>query len=130
MIRRPPRSTLFPLHDALPISTRALVAAGLCAGSRSHSLSPLSPGSWLNTAWGPGPLPTCPDPLWASSLCRSRADLGPFAHDGSLDTTSVGQTPFDAPFQSPTRLVLRISSAHFFSARSLRPSFLPTAAPL
>src|SRR3712207_7817670 len=27
MIRRPPRSTLFPLHDALPISRRGLIPA-------------------------------------------------------------------------------------------------------
>src|SRR2546427_4850591 len=32
MIRRPPRSTLFPLHDALPISSfpRRAFAPGLC----------------------------------------------------------------------------------------------------
>src|SRR5256885_7032655 len=35
MIRRPPRSTLFPLHDALPISAatpEALHGTGACAG--------------------------------------------------------------------------------------------------
>src|SRR3712207_7742173 len=36
MIRRPPRSTLFPLHDALPISQRARSGAG-CARSSARS---------------------------------------------------------------------------------------------
>src|SRR2546429_5664965 len=44
MIRRPPRSTLFPLHDALPISltgideerARAALQAQLLAGYRAH----------------------------------------------------------------------------------------------
>src|SRR2546430_12002384 len=31
MIRRPPRSTLFPLHDALPISWKPRPAAGVVA---------------------------------------------------------------------------------------------------
>ncbi len=106
-----------------PISTRALVAAGLCAGSRSHSPSPLSPGSWLNTAWGQGPLPTCPDLLRASSLYRSRADLEPFAHDGSLDTPSVRQTPFAAPVSEPQSAGPQISSA--ISSR-LETSALPS----
>src|SRR2546430_700869 len=32
MIRRPPRSTLFPLHDALPISLGSVNVPVVCAG--------------------------------------------------------------------------------------------------
>src|SRR3712207_7905456 len=34
MIRRPPRSTLFPLHDALPISDRGALVLALCQVTR------------------------------------------------------------------------------------------------
>src|SRR3712207_8998803 len=35
MIRRPPRSTLFPLHDALPISKSLVAAGAVCQRSSS-----------------------------------------------------------------------------------------------
>src|SRR5687767_15467786 len=43
MIRRPPRSTLFPLHDALPIwgqAARALPVTDAAAGTRATCLGP------------------------------------------------------------------------------------------
>src|SRR5207253_10963117 len=49
MIRRPPRSTLFPYNDALPISsswsTRRVWSCTCCAGSRSARSPGCSPGS-------------------------------------------------------------------------------------
>jgi len=44
-----------------------------------------SPGSWPSTVWVPDLRPTSTDPRRATSLYRSRADLAPFAHDGSLE---------------------------------------------
>src|SRR5260370_16289520 len=45
MIRRPPRSTLFPLHDALPISVRAaVVGRRLLHGDLVHSLQHVRAG--------------------------------------------------------------------------------------
>src|SRR5256885_2762364 len=41
MIRRPPRSTLLPLHDALPISRRAAAPAGVASQARVGGVGPL-----------------------------------------------------------------------------------------
>src|SRR5256885_12355033 len=43
MIRRPPRSTLFPLHDALPISSPT---GSACSTARSNRVL-TSTSSWL-----------------------------------------------------------------------------------
>src|SRR3712207_7242522 len=44
MIRRPPRSTLFPLHDALPISVATLAATATLIGA--YTLTSSSDSAW------------------------------------------------------------------------------------
>src|SRR5262249_55569568 len=92
--------------------TRALVlvAAALCAGPR-RSHSPLSPDSWPRTAWAPALHRCCTDPLRASSLCRSRADLGPSRMTARSKTSSAGQRSFAAWGSEPQSAGPKGSSA-------------------
>src|SRR5260370_5088487 len=53
MIRRPPRSTLFPYTTLFRSSAAALASVWLtdCAACRSASIASLSPGSALRASW-------------------------------------------------------------------------------
>src|SRR3712207_7350439 len=61
MIRRPPRSTLFPLHDALPISARPAADDERASFGGLPSTAP----SWTST---PSPSVT---PSWMTTCARS-----------------------------------------------------------
>src|SRR3712207_8153414 len=103
MIRRPPRSTLFPLHDALPILPMSLITTGPIAGTL------LARGvrhAWLDRA---------------TELLLERAtgreDVGAYEVRGLLDRSEEHTSELQSRQYLVCRLLLEKKNQHLLPGR-------------
>src|SRR3712207_8902862 len=89
MIRRPPRSTLFPLHDALPIYLPSML--GVDPKALDRSIRPLLPGYMTMGHAGMAEMGAMDMPIPPNSLPMKGAH-GPFGYTEDRKSTRLNSS--------------------------------------